>query len=103
MAIQTHGHEISTIMTSSIMGHSGGGMFPLTLLPAYRRLMQVIKEAGVTNLTKSSTAYQNFGNFILLNPLTWKYLRRIGDDAISFCTLTRLNSREAEKIILRCN
>ena len=76
------GNPISRVVTSSIMGHSGGGMFPLTLFPPYRRLMRVIKETEIYNLTKSSTAEKNVGNFILGNPFTWKYIQPIGQNGL---------------------
>jgi dihydroorotate dehydrogenase (NAD+) catalytic subunit len=82
MAKTIGGNKISKVVTSSIMGHSGGGMFPLTLHPSYRRLTQVIKKADVYNLTKSSTAQRNIGNFILYNPMTWKYIQKIGDNGL---------------------
>lgn len=82
MAIKINGYKISTVVTSSIMGHSGGGMFPLTFLAPYRRLMRIIEETGTVNLTKSSTALKNIGNFILGNPRTWKYIQRIGNDGL---------------------
>ncbi|MDP2708886.1 MAG: hypothetical protein Q8O93_02445 [bacterium] len=73
------GKKISAVTTSSIMGHYGNGMFPLTLLPAYRRFCRVAKECEVTNFPKSSTADRRAGNFILKKPWTWKYVRKIGD------------------------
>jgi len=76
------GNPISRVVTSSIMGHYGDGMFPLTLFPPYRRLMRVIKQAEIYNLTKSSTAEQNIGNFVLANPLTWNYIQRIGKNGL---------------------
>lgn len=82
MAITVKNHTISTVVTSSIMGHSGGGMFPLTLFPAYRRLRRVIRETGVTNLTKSSTRFKHIGNFIIHDLRTWKYIQRIGYDGL---------------------
>lgn len=82
MAITVKNHTISTVVTSSIMGHSGGGMFPLTLLPSYRRLRRIIWDNGVTNLTKSSTRFKHIGNFIIHDPRTWKYIQRIGHDGL---------------------
>jgi dihydroorotate dehydrogenase len=76
------GNTISRVITSSIMGHSGSGMFPLTLFPPYQRLMRVIKQAEIYNLTKSSTAEKNTGNFILGNPFTWKYIQQIGENGL---------------------
>ncbi len=82
MAILIGEHKISTVVTSSVMGHSGGGMFPLTLLPSYRRLRRVIWDYGVTNFTKSSTRFKHIGDFIMLNPLTWKYVQKIGENGL---------------------
>ncbi len=82
MAITTYGHTISSVVASSIMGHSGGGMFPLTLFPSYRRLRRVIWDASVSISTKSSTGQRNMGNFILQNPRTWKHIQRIGPDGL---------------------
>lgn len=76
------GNEISKVVISSITGHSGGGMFPLTLFPSYKRLLRVVKEAGIYSLTKSSTYEKNIGNFILANPWTWSYIQRIGEDGL---------------------
>lgn len=74
---------ISSIVTSTIMGHSGGGIFPLfganpMLWPTYHRLRETIRENGVTNLTKSSTAERHAGNFFPWRPWTWKYIQRYG-------------------------
>jgi len=82
MAIEIKGHRISTVVVSSVMGHSGGGLFPYTLFPGYRQVMQAIKETGTTVFTKSSTALKNTGNFIQWNPLTWKYVQKIDEDGL---------------------
>ena len=82
MAIPIGKYRISTVVTSSVMGHSGGGMFPLILLPSYRRLRRVIWDYGVTNFTKSSTRFKHIGNFIIHNPLTWKYIQKIGENGL---------------------
>lgn len=74
--------KISSVTTSSVMGHFGNGMFPLTLLPAYRRFCRATKQYGVTNFPKSSTADERIGNFILKKPWTWKFVRKIGDGGI---------------------
>lgn len=71
-------HKISMIVISSAMGHDGSGMFPLTLLPSYRRLTQVVMDSKTTVLTKSSTFEKRVGNFVAYNPLTWKYVQKIG-------------------------
>jgi dihydroorotate dehydrogenase (NAD+) catalytic subunit len=44
--------------------------------------MQVIWEAKVTNLTKSSTVDKRVGNFILHDPRTWKYVQKLGNMGI---------------------
>lgn len=82
MSIAIKEHIIPKIITSTIMGHSGNGLFPLTLLPGYQRLMLVIKQRGVANFTKSSTLERHLGNFRLGNPLTWKYVRRFRHDGM---------------------
>jgi len=64
------------------MGHSGGGMFPLTLLPDYQRLRQAVWETETCNLTKSSTYKKRFGNYVWHNPRTWKYVQPIGRDGL---------------------
>ena len=82
MAIMINNRMISTVVTSSIMGHSGGGMFPLTLTPAYNRLRRVIRETNTTNLTKSSTHPEYSENFRPFYPWTWRYVQRLGADGL---------------------
>lgn len=82
MAITIKNHIISNIVISTIMGPSGNGMFPLTLFPAYRKFAQVVRETGLTVLTKSSTYQRHWGNFRPHNPLTWKYIQRVGKDGL---------------------
>lgn len=82
MAITVKNHTIPNIAISTIMGHSGGGMFPFTLSPAYRRLRQVIWETKTVNLAKSSTCEKNLGNFRLFNPFTWKYIQRLEGEGL---------------------
>ncbi len=69
--------KISPIVISTALGQAGRGIFPYTLLPGYRRLLQAIRETGTTVLAKSTTRFARRGNFIPSNPLTWKYIRRL--------------------------
>ncbi len=69
--------EISTVVVSTALGHDGRGIFPYTLLPRYRRLVNTIKETGTTVFAKSATRFKRKGNFVPANPLTWRYIRRI--------------------------
>jgi len=73
---------ISKIVVSTIAGHSGRGMFPLSLSPAYRHAMKVIKETKTSSITKSSTRLKRVGNFIAWNPLTWKYIQSLPNDSL---------------------
>lgn len=73
---------ISPLVISTALGPGGSGIFPYTLLPAYRRLLRLVKETGTTILSKSSTRFPRQGNFIPLNPLTWGYIRRIPDQGM---------------------
>lgn len=77
--IQAEKGKISPIVISTALGPGGRGLFPYTLLPAYRRLLDAVKETGTTVLTKSATRFPRKGNFIAWNPLTWKYIRRLPD------------------------
>jgi dihydroorotate dehydrogenase len=76
--MKTNGERrISRVLISTALGLGGIGIFPYTLLPAYRRLLRVVKETRTTVITKSATRWARRGNFIPANPLTWKYIRRI--------------------------
>ena len=66
--------KISPVVISTALGQAGRGIFPYTLLPGYRRLLQVVRETGATVFTKSATRFPRRGNFVPANPLTWKYL-----------------------------
>jgi dihydroorotate dehydrogenase len=68
---------ITSMVISTALGHDGRGIFPYTLLPGYRQLLQAIHETGTTVFTKSATRFPRRGNFIPANPLTWKYIRRL--------------------------
>ena len=75
---QTGGEKrISRILISTALGPGGDGIFPYTLLPSYRRLIQTVKETETTVIAKSATRYRRQGNFIPGNPFTWRYIRRI--------------------------
>jgi dihydroorotate dehydrogenase (NAD+) catalytic subunit len=65
------------VVISTALGLSGRGIFPYTLLPGYRRLIRAVQKTGATVFTKSATRYPRRGNFIPLNPLTWKYIQRL--------------------------
>ena len=79
----TGGEEkISRVLISTALGPGGGGIFPYTLLPSYRRLLGVVKETKTTVIAKSATRYRRQGNFIPGNPFTWKYIRRISDQGM---------------------
>ncbi len=69
--------DISPVVISTALGLSGRGIFPYTLLPGYRRLMRAIRETGTTVFAKSATRHPRRGNFVPLNPLTWKYIQRL--------------------------
>ncbi len=71
--------RISTIVLSTGLGPEGRGIFPYTLLPAYRRLLRVVRQTGATVLAKSATRRPRRGNFAAANPFTWKYIRRLPD------------------------
>uniref|UniRef100_A0A7C5ENI9 Dihydroorotate dehydrogenase catalytic domain-containing protein n=1 Tax=Desulfobacca acetoxidans TaxID=60893 RepID=A0A7C5ENI9_9BACT len=70
-------HRLSTVLISTALGQDGRGIFPYTLWPPYRRLLRVVRETGTTVLTKSATRHPRRGNFVPLNPLTWRYIRRL--------------------------
>ena len=80
--IQGGNGKISTIVISTALGPGGRGIFPYTLLPAYRRLLRVVQETGTAILSKSATRFPRRGNFIPFNPLTWKYIQRLPDSGM---------------------
>jgi dihydroorotate dehydrogenase len=69
--------KISTVALSTALGPDGRGIFPYTLLPAYRRLLRAVRSTGATVFTKSATRHPRRGNFIPANPFTWKYIQRL--------------------------
>lgn len=77
-----NGASISNIVVSTILGHSGDGMFPYILNPAYRQLIEDIKKTRTTVITKSSTYEKRIGNYIAWKPWTWKYIKRLPDNGI---------------------
>lgn len=74
--------KISRVLISTALGPGGGGIFPYTLLPSYRRLLRFVKETKTTVLAKSATRFKRQGNFIPVNPLTWRYIKRIPDQGM---------------------
>lgn len=69
--------KISPVVISTALGQAGRGIFPYTLLPGYRRLLAAVRETGATVFAKSATCFPRRGNFIPVNPFTWKYIRRL--------------------------
>jgi dihydroorotate dehydrogenase (NAD+) catalytic subunit len=94
------GRTISPVVVSTALGHSGGGMFPYVLLPSYRRLLLIAREAETVVLSKSATFARRKGNFIIYDPRTWKYIQRIpGTDCgmINAYGLTNPGAEECAK------
>lgn len=77
--IQAETDRISTVVISTALGPGGRGIFPYTLLSNYRRLVRAVKDTGTTAISKSATRFKRRGNFIPLNPLTWRYIKRLPD------------------------
>ncbi len=75
--MQSGKKTISPLVISTALGHDGRGIFPYTLLPGYRQLLQVVMDTGTTVFTKSATRSARRGNFIPSNPFTWKHIRRL--------------------------
>jgi dihydroorotate dehydrogenase len=71
--------KLSPVVISTALGLSGRGIFPYTLLPGYRRLLRTVRDTGTAVFTKSATRHPRRGNFIPLNPLTWRYIKRLPD------------------------
>lgn len=80
--INTKNGVISNIVVSTIAGHSGKGIFPLSLLPEYRQVMRIIKKTKTTVLTKSATRFKRVGNCIPWNPFTWKYIQNLPNNSL---------------------
>ncbi|MFZ5453025.1 MAG: HisA/HisF-related TIM barrel protein [Thermodesulfobacteriota bacterium] len=80
--IQAEKGRISTIVVSTALGPGGRGIFPYTLLPGYRRLLRAVRETGTTVFAKSATRFPRRGNFLVWNPLTWKYIKRLPDSGM---------------------
>jgi dihydroorotate dehydrogenase len=74
--------KLSSVVISTALGPSGRGIFPYTLLPGYRRLLRAVQDTGVAVFTKSATRHPRRGNFVPLNPLTWRYIRRLPGDGM---------------------
>ncbi|MEJ5329159.1 MAG: hypothetical protein WHT07_03295 [Desulfobaccales bacterium] len=68
---------VSRICLSTALGGAGRGIFPYTLLPSYRQLLQAVRETGATVFAKSATRHPRRGNFVPQNPFTWRYIRRL--------------------------
>ena len=69
--------KISRVVISTALGLGGRGIFPYTLLPAYRNVLRLVRETGTTVVAKSATRWPRRGNFVAHNPLTWRYIRRL--------------------------
>jgi dihydroorotate dehydrogenase (NAD+) catalytic subunit len=97
--------RVSRVLISTALGPGGGGIFPYTLLPSYRRLIRAVKDTGTTVIAKSATRYRRQGNFIAANPLTWRYIRRIsGQGMLNAYGLTNQGVRIcAREIKQSCN
>jgi dihydroorotate dehydrogenase len=74
--------KLSKVMVSSILGHSGGGMFPLTLLPDYCKFLSAVKQNEIYNISKSATRHARIGNLIMYYPWTWKYVQKLENNGL---------------------
>lgn len=72
-----NGKILSPIIISTALGINGGGIFPHTLKPNYRRLLVEVRKTGTTVITKSLTRHKRIGNFIPWKPYTWKYIQKL--------------------------
>lgn len=77
MIILKNGATISDIVISTILGHSGDGMFPFILSPEYRKFVDDALETQSTIITKSATRYKRVGNYVPWKPWTRKYIQRV--------------------------
>lgn len=69
--------KISRVVISTALGLSGRGIFPHTLKPKYKSLLKSVEGTGTTVIAKSTTRHPRKGNFILYNPFTWKYIKKL--------------------------
>lgn len=93
-----NGKEISTIVISTAMGIGGDGIFPLKYIhPGYRSNVRKIRDGKITILTKSSTCEKWIGNFNIWNPLTWKYIQKLGFSPESMVNSYGLTNGGVEK------
>lgn len=68
--------EITDIVVTSIMGHSGGGnIFPLNLSPSYRRAAKEIRDKKITVIAKSATRFERQGNYCWYAP--WLCIKQV--------------------------
>lgn len=72
-----NGKVLSKIIVSTAFGLDGEGIFPYTLCPSYKKLLRTARKTGTSIFTKSITLYKRQGNFVLTNPFTWKYIKRL--------------------------
>ena len=94
--------RISRVLISTALGPGGGGIFPYTLLPSYRRLLRAVKITETTVMAKSATRYRRQGNFIPGNPFTWRYIRRIpGQGMLNAYGLTNQGVRICAREIMQ--
>jgi len=68
MIITNNKKYLSNIVITTAFGHSGGGLFPYTLRPAYKKLRETVIRTGTAVITKSSTPEENQGRVILFDP-----------------------------------
>ncbi len=71
--------EISKIVVSTALGTSGGGIFPHTLRPGYKKFLRIVNSTGTTIITKSMTRFSRRGNFNLKDPRTWRFIQKFGN------------------------
>ena len=79
MIVFPNGLSISSVIISTVLGHSGRGFFPYLLFPNYRKLVSTVKREKISVATKSSTRFFRVGNFAMKDPRTWKYIQRLPD------------------------
>jgi len=71
--------KISTILLSTISGHSGKLFFLYGLSPSHRKMLKIARETETTEIPKSSTRFKNVGNFNPRKLSTWKFIKRLPD------------------------